>query len=124
MSAIPLSPESTTEIDEHRQPRSRKTAAVPLGIWLCAPAPGDEHGLPPLIEGLSRGLVTQAVSAFTARGNTVAVTGPDTARIAAVADTGGDPPVLGAHPQNVIAGRHHAPADRPMSPPEPGTVEL
>ncbi|WP_051473339.1 hypothetical protein [Saccharomonospora piscinae] len=97
---------------------------MPLGIWLCAPAEADEHGLPPLIEGLTRSLVTQAVTAFTTRGNTVAVTGPDAARIAAVADTVGDRRVLCVDPETVTVGGHRDRVGGGARTPEPGSVDL
>ncbi|WP_020670209.1 hypothetical protein [Amycolatopsis nigrescens] len=97
---------------------------MPLGIWLCAPAPGDEHGLPPLIEGLTRSLVTQAVIAFTTRGNTVAVTGPDAARIAAVADTVGDRTVLCVDPETITVGSRRNQVGGGARTPEPGSVDL
>ncbi|ASR36588.1 hypothetical protein BAY61_18060 [Prauserella marina] len=97
---------------------------MPLGIWLCAPEPADEHGLPPLIEGLTRGLVTQAVTAFTARGNTVAVTGPDAARMTAVADSVGDRRVLCVDPETVTADGVRGRPGGGAGTPEPGSVDL
>ncbi|NKQ52011.1 hypothetical protein HFP15_03855 [Amycolatopsis sp. K13G38] len=97
---------------------------MPLGIWLCAPAPADEHGLPPLIEGLTRSLVTQAVTAFTRRGNTVAVTGPDAARIAAVADTVSDRRVLCVDPETVTVGGRRDPVGGGARTPESGSMDL
>ncbi|MTD58151.1 hypothetical protein [Amycolatopsis pithecellobii] len=124
MSVVPFSPDSATEIEAHPEPQPRKSAAVPLGIWLCAPALADEHGLPPLIAGLTRSLVTQAVTAFTRRGNTVAVTGPDAARIAAVADTVGDRRVLCVDPETVTVGGRRDRVGGGAQTPEPGSVDL
>lgn len=124
MSVVPSSSDSATKTEEHPELRLRKSAAVPLGIWLCTPAPADEHGLPPLIEGLTRSLVTQAVTAFTTRGNTVAVTGPDAARIAAVADTVGDRRVLCVDPETVTVGGHRDRVGGGAQTPEPGSVNL
>ena len=124
MSVVPFSPDPAPKDDPLPQKRTRKTAAVPLGIWLCAPAPADEHGLPPLIEGLTRTLITQAVTAFTSRGNTVAVTGPDAARIAAVADTVGGRRVLCVDPETVTFGDHRDRVGGRARTPEPGSVDL
>src|SRR5947199_743668 len=124
MSVVPFSPDTDTEIEPHPQPRPRTTAAVPLGIWLCAPAPADEHGLPPLIQGLTRSLITQAVNAFTTRGNTVAVTGPDAARVTAVADSACDRRVLCVDPETVIVGGDRDRVGSSARTPEPGSVDL
>ncbi|WP_158684536.1 hypothetical protein [Amycolatopsis orientalis] len=91
---------------------------------MCAPAPADEHGLPPLIEGLTRSLVTQAVTAFTSRGNTVAVTGPDAARIAAVADSVGDRRVVCVDPETVTVGGRRDRVGGGARTPEPSSVDL
>jgi hypothetical protein len=124
MSVVPLPPDSATEIEEHPEPRPRKSAAVPLGIWLCAPAPADEHGLPPLIEVLTHSLVTQAMTTLTPRGTTVAVTGPDAARIAAVADAVGDRRVLCVDPETVTVGGRGDGIGGGARTPVPGSVDL
>ena len=124
--SVPVSPDTSPEIDTTPQERPRKTASVPLGIWLCAPTPADEHDLPPLVEGLTRSLITQAVTAFTTPGQTVAVTGPDSARIAAVADSVSDRRVLCVGPETITPGDHRDNGDggAHTQEPEPGSVDL
>lgn len=62
----------------------RRSFPVPLGIWLCAPTDEDEAGLPPLVHGLSRALVTRVAQEFSRPADTVMATGFDAARVAAV----------------------------------------
>ncbi|WP_409461733.1 hypothetical protein [Amycolatopsis sp. GA6-003] len=91
---------------------------------MCPPAPADEHGPPPLIEGLTRSLVPRAVTALAAPGDTIAVTGPDAARITAVADSVGDRRVLCVDPETVTAEGCRRRTGGGASTPEDGSVDL
>lgn len=124
MSVVPFSPDSETETHQATDSRPRKTASVPLGIWLCPPEPDDEHGLPPLVEGLTRGLVTQAVTALCAPGDTVAVAGPDAARVAAAADSVGQRRVLCVDPEPVTSSDRLGSYEGGARTPEPGSVDM
>ncbi|WP_143132430.1 hypothetical protein [Amycolatopsis rubida] len=90
---------------------------------MCPPAPADEHGLPPLIEGVTRSLVTQAVTSLSAPGDTVVVTGPDAARIAAVADSAGRR-VLCIGPETITAEGRRTRVGGGARTPEDGSVDL
>ncbi|MCG3755859.1 hypothetical protein [Amycolatopsis sp. Poz14] len=124
MDIVPAAPEPSSGIEQQSETQAKKTASAPLGLWLCPPAPADEHGLPPLIEGLTRSLVTRAVTALAAPGDTIAVTGPDAARITAVTDSVGDRRVLCINPETVTAEGCRRRTGGGARTPEDGSVDL
>lgn len=124
MSVVPSFPKTPSGSDNKSGQASRKSASVPLGIWLCAPTREDEYAPPPLLEGLTRALVTQAVDEFTTPGQTVAITGPDAARITAVAATVGGRSVVCADPETITHGHEQANSKQSAWTPEPGSVDL
>jgi hypothetical protein len=69
--------------------QSLRAPTVPLAIWLCAPTPAEQGGLPLLVDGVSRSLITRIVEEFSRPDDIVVVTGVDSGRIAAVADACG-----------------------------------
>jgi hypothetical protein len=69
--ADPTTPQSAS-----RSSRNPSTA-VPVGIWLCAPATGEHHDIPRLPDGITRRLITRIVEEFSPPDGTIVVTGSD-----------------------------------------------
>lgn len=69
-----LNPRRSADPTTSRSSRNT-SAAVPLGIWLCAPTPEEQHDIPALPDGITQRLINRAVKEFSPAGSRIAVTG-------------------------------------------------